>query len=80
MVHVIFLGMLVDIGVVRGLLKHKVGQLQDKGALKKKGLEFHDKLKGKNMVIEAFAFDQSMKDLPKHLPIIRPNFKISLIF
>lgn len=63
-----FLGTSIDMGAVPGLLNGKARQLQDDGALRKKGLDHHNKAKGKDMVTKIFVLYRSLKDLFKHLP------------
>lgn len=68
MVDVSFLRILVDMGVICGLLKRKAGQLQDDGAPRKTEMDSRDRAKGKDMVIEIPIPDRSLEDLPEHLP------------
>lgn len=68
MVDAMFSGMLVDMGVVCGLLKCKASQPQNEGPLRKKVVNRHDKAKGKYVVTKVSVLDWSLEDIPKHLP------------
>lgn len=80
MVDVIFLGDANEYGCYLWSPKAQGGPMQDKRAARKKGLDCWDKMKGKVVVIKIPISDQSLEDLAKHIPSIRPASEFASIF
>lgn len=72
--------MSIDIGIVYGILNRKSRQPQDERAPRMKGLDYQNRVNGKDVLTKVPVLDQSLEDLLEHHLTASLAVECTLIF